>query len=229
MGNSIRLKTIEYIVSKALEFSDSSVQSSDAINLCGQVQLMELIYLVCIGSCCVANASPSNAISLLSIFDDFSTYPLGHVSHYSYKELSKENDTSILFLNGDVLVQYNRMKENSKSFIRDNKEVCELINDTIKFLFSGDFLPRRGNLFNTSRLGVLNRIDNQVLIDIRSTFPAWFIALDNIGIEIYKKRGADKVEAFLKESDGIGNISKALSNPNVLEREISKLISYKYR
>lgn len=229
MGDSIRLKTIEYIVSKALAFSDSSVQSSDAIPLCGQTQLMELVYLVCIGSCCVANASQSNAISLLSILDDFSTYPLGHVSHYSYKELSKENDTSILFLNGDVLVQYDRIGVNSKSFIRDNKEVCELIDDAIKFLFSGDFLPRRGNLFSTSRLDVLNRIDNQVLIDIRSTFPAWVIALDNIGSEIYKKRGADEVDAFLKESDGIGNISKALSNPNVLEREISKLISYKYR
>lgn len=229
MGDSIRLKTIEYIVSKALAFSDGAKQSSDVINLCGQAQLMELVYLVCIGSCCVANASQSNAISLLSILDDFSTYPLGHVSHYSYKELSKENDTSILFLNGDVLVKYDRMMENSKSFIRDNKELCELIDDAIKFLFSGDFLPRRGNLFNASRLGVLNRVDNQVLIDIRSTFPAWVIALDNIGSEIYKKRGADEVDAFLKESDGIGNISKALSNPNVLEREISKLISYKYR
>lgn len=232
MGNSIRLKTIEYIVSKALAFSDSSEQSSDAINLCGQSQLMELVYLVCIGSCCItknANASPSNAINLLSIFDDFSTYPLGHVSHYSYKELSKENDTSIQFLNGDVLVQYDRMEVNLKSFIRDNKGVCELIDDTIKFLFSGDFLPRRGNLFNTSRLDILNRIDNQILIDIRSTFPAWVIALDNIGSEIYKKRGADEVDAFLKESGGIGNISKVLSNPNVLEREMSKLISYKYR
>lgn len=229
MGNSIRIKTIEYIASKILSFGDSPKQSSDVINLCGQTQLMELVYLVCIGSCCVANASPSNAISLLSIFDDFSTYPLGHVSHYSYKELSKENDTSILFLNGDVLVQYDRMEVNSKSFIREYKGVCGLIDDAIKFLFSGDFLPRRGNLFNTSRLGVLNRIDNQVLIDIRSTFPAWVIAHDNIGSEIYQKRGADEVEAFLKESDGIGNISKALSNPNVLEREISKLISYKYR
>lgn len=229
MGNSIRIKTIEYIASKILSFGDSPKQSSDVINLCGQAQLMELVYLVCIGSCCVANASQSNAISLLSILDDFSTYPLGHVSHYSYKELSKENDTSILFLNGDVLVQYDRIGVNSKSFIRDNKEVCELIDDAIKFLFSGDFLPRRGNLFNTSRIGILNRIDNQVLIDIRSTFPAWVIALDNIGSEIYQKRGADEVEAFLKESDGIGNISKALSNPNVLEREISKLISYKYR
>ena len=229
MGDSIRLKTIEYIVIKALAFSDGAKQSSDVINLCGQAQLMELVYLVCIGSCCVANASQSNAISLLSILDDFSTYPLGHVSHYSYKELSKENDTSILFLNGDVLVQYDRIGVNSKSFIRDHKEVCELIDDAIKFLFSGDFLPRRGNLFSTSRLDVLNRIDNQVLIDIRSTFPAWVIALDNIGSEIYKKRGADEVDAFLKESDGIGNISKALSNPNVLEREISKLISYKYR
>lgn len=229
MGDSIRLKTIGYIVSKALAFSDGAKQPSDVINLCGQAQLMELVYLVCIGSCCVANASQSNAISLLSILDDFSTYPLGHVSHYSYKELSKENDTSILFLNGDVLVQYDRIGVNSKSFIRDNKEVCELIDDAIKFLFSGDFLPRRGNLFSTSRLDVLNRIDNQVLIDIRSTFPAWVIALDNIGSEIYKKRGADEVDAFLKESDGIGNISKALSNPNVLEREISKLISYKYR
>lgn len=229
MGNSIRIKTIEYIASKILSFGDSPKQSSDVINLCGQTQLMELVYLVCIGSCCVANASQSNAISLLSILDDFSTYPLGHVSHYSYKELSKENDTSILFLNGDVLVQYDRIGVNSKSFIRDNKEVCELIDDAIKFLFSGDFLPRRGNLFSTSRLDVLNRIDNQVLIDIRSTFPAWVIALDNIGSKIYKKRGADEVDAFLKESDGIGNISKALSNPNVLEREISKLISYKYR
>ena len=232
MGNSIRVKTIEYITSRALTFSDSSNQSSDVITLCGQAQLMELVDLVCIGSCCVARtakASLSNGTILLSIFDDFSTYPLGHVSHYSYKQLSKENDTSILFLNGDVLVKYDRMRENSKSFIRDNKEVCELIDDAIKFLFSGDFLPRRGNLFNASRLGVLNRIDNQVLIDIRSTFPAWVIALDNIGSEIYQKRGADEVEAFLKESDGIGNISKALSNPNVLEREISKLISYKYR
>ena len=232
MGNSIRIKTIEYIASKILSFGDSQKQSSDVINLCGQTQLMELVYLVCLGSCCVArNAkeSPYKGISLLSIFDDFTTYPLGHVSHYSYKELSKENDTSILFLNGDVLVKYDRMMENSKSFIRDNKELCELVDDAIKFLFSGDFLPRRGNLFNTSRLGVLNRIDNQVLIDIRSTFPAWVIALDNIGSEIYKKRGADEVDAFLKESDGIGNISKALSNPNVLEREISKLISYKYR
>lgn len=232
MGNSIGIKTIEYIASKVLSFGDSPKQSSDVINLCGQTQLMELVYLVCIGSCCVvrdAKKSPSKGISLLSIFDDFSTYPLGHVSHYSYKELSKENDTSILFLNGDVLVQYDRMEVNLKSFIRDNKELCELIDDAIKFLFSGDFLPRRGNLFNTSRFDILNRIDNQILIDIRSTFPAWVIALDNIGSEIYKKRGADEVDAFLKESDGIGNISKALSNTNVLEREISKLISYKYR
>lgn len=232
MGNSIRIKTIEYIACKILSFGDSPKQSSDVINLCGQTQLMELVYLVCIGSCCVArNAkeSPYKGISLLSIFDDFTTYPLGHVSHYSYKELSKENDTSILFLNGDALVKYDRMKKNSKSFIREYKGVCGLINDAIKFLFSGDFLPRRGNLFNASRLGVINRIDNQVLIDIRSTFPAWVIALDNIGSEIYQKRGADEVEAFLKESDGIGNISKALSNTNVLEREISKLISYKYR
>lgn len=229
MGNSIRLKTIEYIVSKALAFSDSSEQSSDAINLCGQAQLMELIYLVCIGSCCVANASSSNAISLLSIFDDFSTYPLGHVSHYSYKELSKENDTSILFLNGGVLVQYDRMEVNSKSFIREYKGVCGLIDDAVEFLFSGDFRSKHISSFNTSSFDILNKIDNQILIDIKSTFPAWVVALENIGCEIYNKRGEEEVESFLKEVDGIGNISRALMNEQVLEREISKLISYKYR
>ena len=229
MGNSIRIKTIEYIASKILSFGDSPKQSSDVINLCGQTQLMELVYLVCIGSCCVANASQSNAISLLSILDDFSTYPLGHVSHYSYKELSKENDTSILFLNGDVLVQYDRMEVNSKSFIREYKGVCEPIDDAIKFLFSGDFRSKHISSFNTSSFDILNKIDNQILIDIKSTFPAWVVALENIGCEIYNKRGEEEVESFLKEVDGIGNISRALMNEQVLEREVDRLMSYKYR